>query len=63
MEASKEIDEDGIKQEKIELDLSTSFKTALCDCNVDKKDCLSELYNLYLDFHLTWVVGKTKRNT
>ena len=38
LEASKEIDEDGIKQEKIELDLSTSFKTALCDCNVEKID-------------------------
>ena len=30
----------GIKQEKIELDLSTSFKTALCNCNVEKIDFL-----------------------
>ncbi len=28
----------GIKQEKIELDLCTSFKTALCNCNVEKID-------------------------
>ena len=38
LEACKEIDEDGIKQEKIELDLSTSFKIALYNCNVEKID-------------------------